>query len=265
MVRRAVPALGFVLILAGCVEPTVGDDELGETATGEGENGDSGDTTDTTTTEDDASTSETTTDETTETTGGDLPNGASCTSDGDCASGNCYVVPFLGGQCGECTEDADCADGGCTAPNPFEANGSTCNMGELGGGCETSDACQDGLVCGSVLDLLGLIQISTCGNCEGDADCSMGLICAPVVSVMDFSGVNDCIAPNSLPQDSYCLLAGNGNAACQSGVCSTVDIMALAEIGACGECNVDADCVGGTCVLGEFNIGTATLTGSTCQ
>jgi hypothetical protein len=215
-------------------------------------------------------TSEESTDEST-TDGGELPNGSTCTIDWECSSNNCYVVPFLGGQCGECNEDADCADstgGGCTPPNPFEANGSTCNMGEMGGGCETSDVCAEGLSCGNVLDLLGLIQINTCGECMDDTECADGTICAPVVSVMDFSGVNTCIEPNSLAQDSFCKLDGNGNEACASMICSTIDIMGLAMIGACGECNTDADCMGmggGTCVPGEFNLDTAALSGSTCQ
>jgi hypothetical protein len=201
--------------------------------------------------------------------GGDLPNGSACTTDGECMSGNCYVVPFLGGQCGECNEDADCADstgGGCTPPNPFMSNGSTCNMGEAGGGCESDAVCMDGLSCGNVLDLLGLIQINTCGECATDADCDMGMICAPVVSVMDFSGVNSCIMPNSLPQDSFCNLEGNGNDACESGICSTIDIMGLAQVGSCGECNTDMDCgMGQTCTPGEFILDTGTLVGSTCQ
>src|SRR5690606_39631497 len=68
-------------------------------------------------------------------------NGAICQSNCECASGNCYNVPFLGGQCGECDNvegDLDCVDitgGGCSSPNPYENNGSTCNMGEIGGGC----------------------------------------------------------------------------------------------------------------------------------
>jgi hypothetical protein len=208
-------------------------------------------------------TSEESTDEST-TDGGELPNGSTCTIDWECSSNNCYVVPFLGGQCGECNEDADCPDGGCTPPNPFEAFGSFCNLGELGGGCESTDVCMPGLVCGNVLDLLGLIQINTCGNCESDLDCP-GQLCAPLADIGEFNGFNDCIDSGSLPQDSYCLLEGNGDQACASGVCSTIDIMGLAEIGACGECNSDADCLGGTCVFGEFVLDTGTLTGSTCQ
>jgi hypothetical protein len=264
--------LGLTVISPACNKGDDGDaEEVGDgdgdtDTTGDSESGEStGDTTTEDTTTEDTTTTESTT-ETTETTGGDLPNGSSCTSDGECLSGNCYVVPFLGGQCGECNEDADCPAGGCTPPNPFEANGSVCNMGELGGGCETTDVCMEGLVCGNVLDLLGLIQINTCGNCEDDAACSDGQICAPVVSVMDFSGINDCIDPNSLPQDSFCNLMGNGNEACESGICSTIDIMGLAQVGACGACNEDADCMGGqTCTAGEFVLDSGTLVGSTCQ
>src|SRR5690606_16675624 len=107
---------------------------------------------------------------------------------------------------------------------PFEANGSTCNMGEAGGGCETTDVCQDGLSCGLVLDILGLIQISTCGECASNDDCT-DQICAPVVLVEEFDGQNTCIDVNSLPQDSFCNLDGSGDMACASGICSVVDIM----------------------------------------
>lgn len=247
------------------------DDEAGDgdgdTDTTAGAETESGDTTEDDTTED-TTTEETTTESTDDSSClGDLNMGAACTSDCECMSDNCYVVPFLGGQCGECTEDADCAmttGGGCTPPNPFMANGSTCNMGELGGGCESTDVCEDGLVCGNVLDLLGLIQINTCGTCEDDAGCMNGQICAPIVDVMAFSGINECIDPMTLAQDSFCNLEGNGNMACASGICSTIDIMGLAEIGACGECNTDDDCMGGTCTPGEFSLDTAALSGSTC-
>jgi hypothetical protein len=195
--------------------------------------------------------------------------GATCTDDDECASCNCYLVPFLGGQCGECTGDDDCAMttmGGCTPPNPFMNNGSTCNMGEAGGGCESDEVCADGLTCGLVLDLLGLVQISTCGVCEADADCmGMGEICAPVVIVEEFNGQLSCIQPKTLPNNSFCTLPpGNGDMACEN-VCSVVDIMGIAQVGACGDCNSDADCpMNQTCTLGSFDIGAGMLLGSTC-
>ena len=52
--------------------------------------------------------------------------------------------------------------------------------------------------------------------------------------------------------------------ACESTICSTIDIMGLAEVGACGACNTDADCGGGTCQAGEFLLDTGTLVGSSC-
>lgn len=196
---------------------------------------------------------------------GDQPNGSTCTADSECMSGHCYVVPFLGGQCGECTADGHCTDGGCTPPNPFESNGSFCNMGEKGGGCQSDDACAEGLSCSTVLDLLGLIVLTNCGECQSDMECIDGQICAPIVDVGSFSGYRECITPNSLEHGAYCDLEGNGDQVCESGICSVVDIMGLAEIGSCGQCNVDSDCGNGFCTPGEFLLDTGTLTGSTCQ
>ena len=44
-----------------------------------------------------------------------------------CASGLCFLVPILGGWCGECLVDADCGNGGCTIPDPISSVGATCN------------------------------------------------------------------------------------------------------------------------------------------
>ncbi len=191
------------------------------------------------------------------------PNGSPCTASAECMSGKCYNVPLLGGQCGECEGDADCDGGGCTPPNPFGMDGPTCNMGELGGGCETTEVCMDGLSCATVLDILGLVTISTCGNCSDDSDCG-DQICAPLVNVDEFSGFNECIDAGSVPQDGFCNVGANGDAACESGICSEVDIMGLASVGSCGECSSDADCGGGTCQAGAFDFETGVLTGSTC-
>jgi hypothetical protein len=144
-------------------------------------------------------------------------------------------------------------------------NGPTCNMGELGGGCETDAVCAEGRRCGLVLSLLGLIELRTCGECVSGADCTGGTICAPLVDVPNWTGVNTCVEPRSLPQNSYCLLEGNGNDACMSGICSTVDVQGIAQVGACGECNTDADCAGGTCVAGEFILDGGMLVGSRCM
>lgn len=192
-----------------------------------------------------------------------LPNGSTCTSDDECSSGQCYLVPFLGGSCGECNQDADCVGGGCTPFNPFGGNWSVCNMGEAGGGCESDDVCAGDLSCATVLDLLGLITINTCGSCLDDSECG-NQICAPVVEFSQFGGQMDCIEPNSLPQNAYCDLEGNGDEVCASGKCGVIDIMGLAQIGACGECHTDLDCGMGSCMAGELILDSGTLIGSTC-
>lgn len=193
------------------------------------------------------------------------PDGSVCTGDFECSSGQCYVVPFLGGTCGECNEDADCSDGGCSPPNPFDASPPTCNMGELGGGCQSDEACAGDLSCATALDLLGLIQLSSCSACLDDSECG-DQICAPLVDISQFTGHLDCIEPQSLPQDAYCDLESNGDLACASGRCSIVDVMGLTQLGACGECDSDEDCPpGDSCVPGEFLLDSAVLFGSTCQ
>jgi hypothetical protein len=195
---------------------------------------------------------------------GGLPNGMDCTSDAECSSGECYMVPFLGGWCGECNEDVDCGDGGCNIPNPNDsAPTSKCNMGELGGNCETTAACMDGLSCELVFSLLDVLVINSCSECETISDCDMGFLCAPVFSPADFAGVRACITPGSLSAGSYCELGVMGSFACETGTCAAVDVQGIAQIGACGECSTDADCMG-SCVPGEYDFETGTLTGSTC-
>lgn len=159
------------------------DDFAGDSTDDESTTADDESTSDDTTADESTTAEESTTadESTTEssTDGNGFPDdGTSCTSDDECMSNNCYLVPFLGGTCGECNEDADCPDGGCTAPNVFDSGIAVCNVGEFGGGCETTSVCMPGLVCANVLDLLGLIQITTCGECDSSSDCSNGQICA---------------------------------------------------------------------------------------
>jgi hypothetical protein len=141
-----------------------------------------------------------------------------------------------------------------------------CNQGEVGGGCESSEVCQDDATCGTVLDLLGLIQINTCGECATDDDCG-GKRCVPVVTVSTFSGSTMCLGIGSLAQDSFCDLEGDGDAACERGLCAPVDVMGLAEVGACGECKGDTDCPDSSppCGDGTLDISTGALTGSSCN
>ncbi|NVB39292.1 hypothetical protein G6O69_15720 [Pseudenhygromyxa sp. WMMC2535] len=202
------------------------------------------------------------------TTGDLLSNGEACTNaSGDqCLSGECYTISILSAQCGECDADEDCPNGGCTPHNPNASIGSTCNMGELGGGCSSDGVCQDGLVCAQVAKLIGVIELRTCSLCDQDADCGAGELCVPLFDFGEFSGVEDCIDAGSLAQDSYCDLEGNGDQVCASGSCAPVDYMGLLELGTCGECKTDADCPPDQgCVPGEFDYDLVEAIGSTCQ
>ncbi|MEZ4381295.1 MAG: hypothetical protein R3A79_08090 [Nannocystaceae bacterium] len=180
-------------------------------------------------------------------------------------SGRCYILPLLGGLCGECTQDADCDGGGCSAPDPFHAGPSQCNAGELGGGCENDAVCQEGLVCATTLDLLaGLLSLKTCGECVDDDACEAGELCAPNLTVSEFKGQMECVTAGSMPLDAFCTLGPAGDAACMSGKCSEVSIMDIETVGACGECTADADCQGGTCEAGALDLNAGVLTGSRC-
>lgn len=195
-------------------------------------------------------------------------NGGSCTEQCECMSEKCFYVPGLGGSCGECESDADCPGGGCSIPNPLAMppQGSVCNMGEAGGGCETDDVCQEGLFCGTLLDVPGILTLSTCGECLTDADCTDQL-CSPTIDVANFTGQKLCVDQGSVANGQACDLEGTGNMACLSGLCATVDIMGIAQVGVCGDCDVDADCdmaAGEVCMAAEIDTTTGEVTPPTC-
>ena len=230
--------------------------------------------------------------DTTATTGGiecadpaPLPNNMACNdaSGCGCESGLCFVVPALGGFCGECKVDADCKDvtgGGCTVPNPIAGIGSTCNTGEAGAGCETNDICTDPAAgfCGLLLSVPGIINVSTCGACAINDDCVAANPktpnCSPTYDVMNFSGQYVCVEDASVPNNGGCNLAKDamdlpvGNAACESGFCGEASVMGLVKLGICGECNSNADCVAmgkQTCTDPVVDLQGATLQGSICM
>ncbi len=201
------------------------------------------------------------------TTGGNpngKPNGEACSSDQECMSGNCYLVP-MAGFCAECNEDADCPDGGCQA-DPV-AGEAFCTDGSLGTMCQTDAACGPGLVCTELFDGKGFVDASYCSHCASDADCNAGEICAPHYNDGDVSGYRTCVAPGSVPNDQGCPVDGNGvgnGAACASGICSVADAYGLGiYVGVCGECLTSADCGGGTCIDAVANL--MGVKGAYCQ
>ncbi len=179
-----------------------------------------------------------------------LPDGEQCTSGDECASGECYVVGVLGGVCGECSDDSDC-DFGCNAPNPLAMppEGSTCGQGNLGENCENDDACDGLLECVEVLNVPGVIDLSSCSECDVDGDCMPGQVCNVDLDVADFSGVWTCENTGTVPLGGSCALAGSGDEACASTFCAAADIMGLIQLGICSECEVNGDCMPGEVCL----------------
>lgn len=196
-----------------------------------------------------------------------MPNGASCEENEECVSGFCFFISILGGICGECNADTDCPDGGCSLPNPLAQPpvGATCNMGGPGEGCMTDAVCEDGLVCAPILAVPGILEANTCSECLTDAECTEGTLCSPTYDVLNISGQRTCVPPGSVPNGEGCDHLGTGNMACASGLCATVDIMMLLQVGVCGDCAVDADCTPpDVCLPADIDIATGTVVPPTC-
>jgi len=197
------------------------------------------------------------------------PNGSTCSENEECISGFCFVVQLLGGICGECLMDSDCEGGGCSLPNPIAMPpvGAVCNDGGPGEGCMTSDVCQDGLVCASIINVPGILEANTCSECTMDSDCDKGLLCSPTYDVLNISGQKTCVEPMMVPNGEGCDFAGSGDMACMSGICSAINIMDLLMLGVCGECEVDADCDvpgGEVCLPADVDTTTGVVTPPLC-
>ena len=195
--------------------------------------------------------------------------GGMCSKDDECANGwKCYVLPLVGGLCGECLVDADCPDGGCTPPNPLAGVGAVCNTGKPGAGCETDEVCDNTCnnVCGVAFDATQIIKVSTCGACRTDDDCANGAICAPEVDFGGFSGINHCVPPGSVAHGDTCSLTAGGGEACASGKCATATIMGIVNIGVCGECLGPEDCAPGQVCTDAYIVPeTSEFIGSICE
>lgn len=187
------------------------------------------------------------------------PDGEPCELDAECQSNECFVVGALGGTCGECNEDSDCPLGGCTPPDPIGDTPSACNVGLLGDGCETTASCGPGLLCGEVINVPGIITVSTCGECEDDADCGADS-CQPDYNVVELTGVLECTAAGTLADGHGCN-PDTGATACTSGHCPTATVMGILELGICSECTDDGDCAVGSCQAPQIDPMTGLIAG----
>jgi hypothetical protein len=192
-----------------------------------------------------------------------------------CDTGKCFVVPALGGFCGECLVDADCAPGGCSVPNPIAGVGATCNEGGPGEGCMSNDVCvdPDNGICGTLLSVPGIITVATCGQCSVNADCTEPTLpnCTPTYDVPNFKGKLDCVGDGTVENNFGCSLEEDGgmpsgNKACKSGFCGEASVMGLLKLGVCGECNADSDCpMGQACTDPAVDLDNGALVGSVCM
>lgn len=198
-------------------------------------------------------------------------NGLECTDDSGCgcSSGSCFLVPILGGWCGECRVDSDCPDGGCTVPNPLAGTGSVCNLGKPGDGCMTGDVCFVPIAsfCAPILVIPGIIEVATCSECGDNGDCpNSAPNCTPDYNILSFTGIHTCVPNASVPQDGGCSLVEDGDKACDSGFCGEANVMGLLKVGICGECNSDQDCGNNqSCTDPVVDLASGQLIGSICQ
>jgi Cys-rich repeat protein len=204
------------------------------------------------------------------------PNGAECSdaSGCGCASGACFIIPILGGLCGDCLTDADCAPGGCTIPDPLHSVGSFCNMGEPGAGCQSDEACSDpGFAeCSFIIGIFNVFEVSTCSECASNADCPPDAPhCTPDYDLAHFSGIAMCRPDGSVPNGEGCSPVDDGagdplgNPACASGFCGVAQIMSVVDVGICGECQSNADCPNGqTCTDPQVDLDAEALVPAAC-
>ncbi len=180
-----------------------------------------------------------------------VPNGTSCSTDSDCKSGHCFRLDGLGGICGECTSDADCPGTGCTPPVPIPGRieASACGDGSRGSGCETSSACQAGLLCGPIGTTARKTTLQTCGECITSKDCAASELCTLTFDYDAFLAVRECLPPGSVPVGSLC----DSDLTCASGRCVAGDFPDGTTVRICSECNGASDCpIGHSCVPPGF-------------
>ncbi|MBC8074177.1 MAG: hypothetical protein IAG13_38010 [Deltaproteobacteria bacterium] len=193
------------------------------------------------------------------------PNGAECASNDECESEFCYQIPMLGGLCSECLMDADCKAGTCAVD--FTAMYAMCTDGALGNMCDSDEGCMGDLVCTQLIDTMGLFNANYCSECGPTAPCEGEQICSPTYDASGISGHFSCAEPGSAPNNAGCPIEdgmGQGEV-CDSGHCGVADVfMGFVQLGVCGECSVDGDCVdGGTCT--PAGSGMAGLMGAVCE
>ena len=107
-----------------------------------------------------------------------------------------------------------------------------------------------------LIDTGGIFNANFCSQCGPTAPCDAEQICAPVYDLGNLGGFFACSDPGTVENGQGCPLV-DGDAACDSGHCGLANLFGFAELGVCGECNVDEDCpeMDQTCVAPEAGMG----------
>lgn len=263
-VSGATSATGATSVSAGTTTGSTGAPTSG--ATGDDTTGDSGGATGDSTTGGDPGTTGTTIPNP-----DGLPNGAECTANAQCMTDNCYKIqiPVDGlppGICSACDQDIDCVNAktGISCTVDADTFGGVCTDGGLGSFCESPAACQPHLYCEPIVAGAQGLLPDTCSECRTDADCTAPRRCVSSLDVMAYTGKKSCVAPGTVANDGMCPL-DNGDAMCLSGLCETLDIGGLLQVGVCSQCDEDADCTAmglTTCLPPKFSDG---LVGRKCM
>ena len=186
---------------------------------------------------------------------GPQPNGAQCAGESECESGFCYTIPMVGGVCSECLMDQDCDMGTCS----LDAVGyAICTDGSQGNMCDTDEGCMGELVCTELIDTGGIVNTSFCSECGPTAPCDGEQICTPQLDLANLGGSFVCVDPGTVENGQGCPIEGGSGVdeTCASGHCGIANLFGFAELGVCGECNVNEDCPekGQTCVPAEASM-----------
>jgi hypothetical protein len=195
-----------------------------------------------------------------------LPNGEMCDVDEDCVSMKCFNTA-VGSVCSECKTGQECIDAGDGINCTFNGMFFECSDGAAGEMCDDAESCMDGLFCSQVVNTGGLIPDKFCSECDTSEHCTDPQVCNPefVPDLMMPMGQNKCTDPGSVGLDLFCDHEGDGNVACESGICSVADIMGFVMLGVCGECFDSDDCGGGACTEAMLNPMDFSVMGSRCE
>jgi len=178
-----------------------------------------------------------------------LPNGSECTDPAQCMTLNCFKIPLPvadlpAGLCSVCDADTDCVDAGlgtaCTVdPDTLTA---ACTYGTKGSFCQSEAACQPDLFCAQLVPGSDGVLPRTCSECNLDTDCGGNLRCLPQIDVATYSGVKHCVVPGTVNPGGLCPLP-DGDPMCLTSKCALLNIAGLFDVGVCGQCKSDADCM----------------------